>query len=71
LDGRHRARGLAYKYNNIDPSAGTREEIDDKRAEMLSEMLGKVGKGTYIETPFMPDYGSNVSMGENCFMNFG
>ncbi|KAF5598595.1 galactoside o-acetyltransferase [Fusarium pseudocircinatum] len=71
LEGRHRARGLAYKYNNLDPSAGTREEIDDKRAQMLSEMLGKVGKGTYIETPFIPDYGSNISIGENCFMNFG
>lgn len=71
LEGRHKARGLAYEYNNLDPRSGTHEEIGDKRHELLSGILGKVGPGTFIETPFMPDYGNNVIMGENCFMNFG
>ncbi|KAM0554616.1 hypothetical protein ACHAO7_003755 [Fusarium culmorum] len=71
LEGRHRARGLAYKFNNLDPNTGSYLEVEKKRTEMLSEMLGKVGNGTFIEAPFMPDYGSNVSIGENCFMNFG
>jgi acetyltransferase-like isoleucine patch superfamily enzyme len=71
LEGRHKARGLTYKFNNLDPNTGNYEEIGNKRAEMLSELLGKVGSGTFIETPFSPDYGSNVSIGENCFMNFG
>jgi acetyltransferase-like isoleucine patch superfamily enzyme len=71
LEGRHRARGLAHKFNNLDPNTGTWQEIEAKRAEMLTEILGKVGSGTFIEPPFLPDYGSNVSIGENCFMNFG
>ncbi|KAI1065813.1 hypothetical protein LB507_001196 [Fusarium sp. FIESC RH6] len=71
LEGRHRARGLTYKFNNLDPNTGSFEEIEKKRTEMLSEMLGKVGSGTFIEAPFSPDYGSNVSIGKNCFMNFG
>ncbi|KAF4967986.1 hypothetical protein FSARC_4547 [Fusarium sarcochroum] len=71
LEGRHNARGLAYKFNNLDPNTGNYEEIADKRFKLLSEMLGKVGSGTFIEPPFLPDYGSNVSIGKNCFMNFG
>jgi hypothetical protein len=34
-------------------------------------MLGRVGKGTFIEPPFNPDYGCNVIVGENFFANFG
>jgi acetyltransferase-like isoleucine patch superfamily enzyme len=71
LEGRHKARGLSYKFNNLDPNTGNYEEIGKKRFEILSELLGKVGSGTFIEAPFLPDYGSNVSIGENCFMNFG
>jgi acetyltransferase-like isoleucine patch superfamily enzyme len=71
LEARHSARGLAHKFNNLDPNTGSYLEIEKKKSEMLTELLGKVGSGTFIESPFMPDYGSNVSIGENCFMNFG
>ncbi|KAJ2989389.1 hypothetical protein NUW58_g3490 [Xylaria curta] len=71
LEGRHRARCLAYDFNNLNPNHGTREQTDGERARMLAGLLGRVGPGTYIETPFMPDYGCNVIVGENCFMNFG
>jgi hypothetical protein len=71
LEGRHNARGRAYEYNNLDPRSGDHEEICNKRFELLQGMLGRVGKGTFIETPFLPDYGNNVIIGENCFMNFG
>ncbi|KAF5518299.1 Nodulation protein L [Colletotrichum aenigma] len=37
---------------------------------MLKDILGKVGPGTFIEPPFIPDYGCNVVIGENCFINF-
>ncbi|KAF9881543.1 hypothetical protein CkaCkLH20_00689 [Colletotrichum karsti] len=37
---------------------------------MLKDILGQVGKGTFIEPPFIPDYGCNVIIGENCFINF-
>lgn len=71
LQGRHRARGLTYKYNNYDPNSGTWDGVSEGRQKILSEILGRVGTGTFIEPPFNPDYGSNVSIGENCFMNFG
>jgi acetyltransferase-like isoleucine patch superfamily enzyme len=38
--------------------------------ELLRELVGKVGEGTFIEPPFMPDYGCNISIGKECFVNF-
>ncbi|KAF5020530.1 hypothetical protein F66182_7429 [Fusarium sp. NRRL 66182] len=71
LEGRFKARGISYKFNNFDPNSVSHEEYGAKKHELLSELLGKVGPGTYIESPFMADYGSNISIGKNCFMNFG
>ncbi|KAF7551734.1 hypothetical protein G7Z17_g4790 [Cylindrodendrum hubeiense] len=71
LEGRHKARCLSYKYNNLDPNSGGFKEVSEIRMKMLEEILGKVGRGTFIEPPFIPDYGCNIIMGENCFMNFG
>ncbi|KAI1485766.1 hypothetical protein F5X96DRAFT_300371 [Biscogniauxia mediterranea] len=70
MEGRHRARCLAHKYNNVDPNSGTMDEVSETQTKILTEMLGRVGKGTVIERPFLPDYGSNIIIGENCFMNF-
>ncbi|KAF7550926.1 hypothetical protein G7046_g7856 [Stylonectria norvegica] len=70
LEGRHRARCFTYKYNNLDPSEGNFEQIAEVRAKLLVDILGHVGEGTSIEAPFLPDYGCNVSIGENCFVNF-
>lgn len=69
-DARHRARVLAHKYNNIDPGQFSYEEGQKKREEMLKEMLGHVGEGAFVEPPFIPDYGSNVSLGKFAFINF-
>jgi hypothetical protein len=71
LEGRHNARCKTYTFNNLDPSIGNYEQVATKRAELLSGLLGKVGQGTFIEPPFLPDYGCNILIGENCFMNFG
>lgn len=71
MEGRHKARGWAYTYNNLDPNSGNYEEIGATRLKLLEGILGRVGPGTFIEPPFAPDYGCNVIMGENCFMNFG
>ncbi|EGX88598.1 nodulation protein L [Cordyceps militaris CM01] len=71
MQGRHKARGLAYTYNNLDPNAYDWEHIAQIRTKLLQEMLGSVGEGTCIETPFLPDYGCNIIIGQNCFMNFG
>ena len=51
-----------YIYNN------TRDL--DKQQELLSTMLGKVGNNVEIKVPFMCDYGYNIEMGENVFINY-
>ena len=71
LEGRHKARCVSYKYNNLDPNDYDFEKVAEVRTELLREILGRVGEGTCIETPFLPDYGCNIIIGENCFMNFG
>lgn len=71
MEGRHKARGAAYNFNNLDPNTGNFEEIGKKQFELLQKILGRIGEGTFIEPPFQPDYGCNITIGKNCFMNFG
>jgi maltose O-acetyltransferase len=44
--------------------AGAREEI-------LRELLGALGEGTEILSPFQCDYGDQIEIGERTFINFG
>jgi maltose O-acetyltransferase len=37
---------------------------------LLEELLGHVGEGAHIETPFACDYGFNISLGARAFVNF-
>lgn len=67
----HKARCVGHLFNTLDPSSGTRDEVADKRFELLTQMLGHIGKDTFIEPPLKLDYGINVSFGEKCFVNFG
>jgi maltose O-acetyltransferase len=59
----HRARGLLAKLAGI-PSFNTEE-----RREVLLELFGGLGQGTWIEAPFYCDYGANISVGSDCFIN--
>eukprot|EP01114_Cavostelium_apophysatum_P016407 TRINITY_DN4656_c0_g1_i1.p1 TRINITY_DN4656_c0_g1~~TRINITY_DN4656_c0_g1_i1.p1 ORF type:complete len:219 (+),score=20.77 TRINITY_DN4656_c0_g1_i1:78-659(+) len=61
---RQRCRRFVKKYNDTDA-----EELKE-RSEILQEMLGKIGTGCFIETPFRCDYGYNVFIGNDVFMNF-
>lgn len=71
VEGRHRCRGLAHRFNTFDPNSGDFEHVASEREKIMKQILGHVGDGTFIEPPFLPDYGCNVSIGKNCFMNFG
>ncbi|RNA38708.1 maltose acetyltransferase [Brachionus plicatilis] len=62
-NGRIYAKQMCQKYNNMDP-------LDD-RDQVLKELLGTHSKGNYIEPPFYCDYGSNIHLGENVYMNHG
>lgn len=70
LEARHRCRGVAADYNNLDTKTVSYDKIFQRRLELLKNVVGKVGSGTFIEPPFLPDYGCNVSIGSNCFINF-
>jgi len=62
---RHRARLLFQQINGMN---------DDEKAacdKLFYELFGEAGEGLWIEPPFYCDYGSNIKLGKNVFMNFG
>ncbi len=63
IEAYHRARRLLKKYNNLDT------ELVQQREDILNELLEYKGEGVWIESPFFCDYGDNISIGENTFVN--
>ena len=59
----HRARQLMKAYNSLDST-----EIEE-RNRILTDLLGDKGKNIWIEAPFFCDYGENIFIGENTFVN--
>jgi maltose O-acetyltransferase len=59
----HNARKLLKQYNNLD------SELTQIREQILIELFEFKGSGVWIETPFFCDYGENISIGENTFVN--
>lgn len=59
----HNARKLLQKYNNLD------SELTQERERILTELFYFKGSGVWIETPFFCDYGENISIGDNTFVN--
>lgn len=64
LERRTRARELLARFNQTGP-----REMPLRR-ELLSSLLGGAGPGLWIEPPFFCDYGGNIRVGENVFLNF-
>ncbi len=64
LAARLRARKLTHAYNATGPEEG------ERRREILRELLGQMGEGTYIEPTFRCDYGSNIRVGRWFYANF-
>ena len=50
-----------YEYNRTLPTEG------DKRQRLLKKMLGKVGKGCFIEPPFTLTGGKHVMFGDHIY----
>ena len=61
---RHSARLLFQKINILT------EEDKELRDKLFYDLFGKAGKNLSIEPPFYCDYGSNIRVGNNVFMNF-
>jgi maltose O-acetyltransferase len=60
----HRAKILLDQYSRT-PS----KDADDKQ-RILAELLGQVGLDVWIEAPFFCDYGVNIRIGGQCFINY-
>ena len=60
---RDRVKELCRKYNSL---AYTDIENRDK---IIKQILGKTGKTILIEPNFFCDYGYNIEVGENFYMN--
>ena len=63
LDMYHRARRLLRTYNLLE------SEKLEERDQILTELLADKGHGVWIEAPFFCDYGENISIGSNTFIN--
>lgn len=59
----HRARALLGKLSHSASTDATR------RAEIFSSLFGGSGEGVWIEPPFFCDYGANVHIGADSFVN--
>lgn len=59
----HRAKKLLKEYNNLDST------LLAERERILHELFEFKGNGVWIEAPFFCDYGENISIGENTFVN--
>ncbi|KAF4975556.1 hypothetical protein FZEAL_7671 [Fusarium zealandicum] len=68
--GRFHARRMMHKYNNHFPDDATPESLSEDREKMLQQMLGKIGKESFVEPPINIDYGCNISIGERFYSNF-
>ena len=61
---RRRARRLCRQFN------ATTEEQPEDRIAIIKELFGSVGDRIEIEPRFACDYGFNIRVGRNVFMNF-
>ncbi len=59
----HRARRLLKRYNSLN------SEFLQQRDALLTTLLEFKGHGVWIEAPFFCDYGENISIGANTFVN--
>lgn len=57
------AMDLCFQYNQLSP-----KEFG-KRNEILKQLLKEVPEGLTILSPFVCDYGSNIHLGKNVFVN--
>ncbi|KAG1709246.1 hypothetical protein DVH05_019890 [Phytophthora capsici] len=60
---RQETRKLVKRYNELD-GAETPEA-----QEILTKLLGSKGEECFVEMPFRCDYGSNIKLGDNVYIN--
>jgi maltose O-acetyltransferase len=60
---RAEARRLARAFTGVDPAA-----LDEQR-ELLSRLFAHVGERVTVEAPFHCDYGWNITLGDDVYLN--
>ena len=63
LKEREKAKDLCFEYNLIKPS--NRKE----REQLIKKIFAKTGENILVESSFQCDYGYNIFVGENFYMN--
>ncbi len=63
---RHTARRLCDKINRVTTDLRGK----DARLSLCRKLFGCVGKNLWIQPPFYCDYGRNIFLGDNVYMNF-
>ena len=58
-----KAKDVCYQYNHIEPSDR------EKRKQIIKTLFAKTGENFLIESNFQCDYGYNIYIGENFYMN--
>jgi len=48
----------------------TLERGSEEYAEVLKQLFGSIGSGTVLRAPFFCDYGKNIFIGNNSFINY-
>lgn len=61
---RLRAKNLCRQFNDAPPDAFIARE------ELLRQLLGRMGKDCWIESPFRCDYGSQITLGDSVYANY-
>ena len=59
---RQRCRSVLQAFNA--------HQDEDQRVALLRQLVGRIGSGAFIQPPFACDYGYNLSIGDNVFVNF-
>lgn len=59
------AQRLAHELNAMDPGDA------DGRTAVLQRLLGGIGEGTDVRSPFHVDYGTHTTIGARTFANYG
>lgn len=60
---RRHARALAWQFNSAMP------DDDETRRRALAALLGRCGERVRIEPPFRCDYGFNIDVGDDVYVN--
>jgi maltose O-acetyltransferase len=62
---------MARAQQHLRQLNSTPNEETERRHSILRVLLGQVGEGTQIKSPFTCDYGTHIRIGRNGFVNYG